>query len=132
MPPETPSDSEPTFEVALSRLEGIVRDLEDGDLGLAEALARYEAGVGLLKDCHRLLEHAERKIELLSGFDAEGNPVTVPFDDTASATGDAEPKQRSRKRSAATPRSSARPERAEPSAPRTGDAPQIDELPGLF
>lgn len=109
----------------MARLEAIVRDLEDGDLGLAEALARYEAGVGLLKDCHQLLERAERRIELLSGFDAEGNPVTVPFDDTASATTDAEPKQRSRKRTAVAPRNA-------PEPPAVSNPPQIDELPGLF
>lgn len=122
---EESNESAPTFEVALARLEAIVRDLEDGDLGLAESLARYETGVGLLKDCHQLLERAERKIELLSGFDAEGNPVTTPFDDTASATVEAEPKQRSRKRTAATPRTA-------PERPAGSNPPQIDELPGLF
>ena len=34
-----------------------------------------------LKSCHGLLELAERKIELLSGVDADGNPVTKPFDE---------------------------------------------------
>lgn len=127
MPNEKSNDAAPTFEDALARLEGIVRDLEEGDLGLAEALARYEAGVGLLKDCHQLLERAERRIELLSGFDAEGNPVTVPFDDTASATADAEPKQRSRKRSAGSAKGA-----AGPNEQNTNNPPQIDELPGLF
>jgi exodeoxyribonuclease VII small subunit len=28
-----------------------------------------------------LLERAERKIELLSGVDADGNPITEPFED---------------------------------------------------
>ncbi len=127
MSTDEPKAKSPTFEVALARLEGIVRDLEEGDLGLAEALAQYEAGVGLLKDCHQLLERAERRIELLSGFDAEGNPVTVPFDDTASAVAEAETKQRSRKRSAGSARGAA--ERPDQNA---SNPPQIDELPGLF
>lgn len=75
---EPPSDT-PSFEAALASLEAIVHDLEDGDLGLAEALARYEAGIKHLRHCYDLLEQAERKIELLTGIDAEGRAKTVPF-----------------------------------------------------
>ena len=80
LPPETPS-----FEAALASLEAIVHDLEDGDLGLAEALARYEQGIKHLRHCYDLLEQAERKIELLTGVDAAGRAKTVPFaeDDAA-------------------------------------------------
>ncbi len=71
----------PNFEAALADLESIVHDLEEGSLGLSEALARYENGVRLLKQCYGLLENAERKIELLTGTDAAGNPLVVPLDD---------------------------------------------------
>ncbi len=70
----------PTFETALAKLEQMVAQLEDGDTGLEEALAAYEQGVGHLRHCYDLLEKAERKIELLSGFDADGNPITEPYD----------------------------------------------------
>ena len=73
----------PSFEQSLERREEIVHLLEEGDLGLGEAIERYEEGVKLLRQAYELLERAERKIELLSGVDAEGNPVTQPFDDTA-------------------------------------------------
>ncbi len=76
--PEPPSET-PSFEAALASLEAIVHDLEDGDLGLAEALARYEQGIQHLRHCYDLLEQAERKIELLTGIDAEGRAKTVPF-----------------------------------------------------
>jgi exodeoxyribonuclease VII small subunit len=69
-----------TFEESLEELEKIVVELESGKLGLSEALARYEQGVTHLKSCQQLLERAERKIELLSGVDADGNPITQPFD----------------------------------------------------
>ncbi len=75
-----PSDL-PNFEEALERLEGIVHLLEEGDVGLDEALARYEEGVRLLRQSYNLLEKAERRIELLSGVDDDGNPTTEPFDD---------------------------------------------------
>lgn len=91
--------SEPPFEESLAELEAIVGDLEGGELGLADALGRYEEGVKRLKACHGQLDAAERRIELLSGVDAEGQPVTTPFDAEASAQ---EPTAagRSRKRTA--------------------------------
>ena len=60
-----------SFEESLGELEKIVAELESGKLGLSDALARYEEGVKHLKGCQQLLEMAERKIELLSGVDAE-------------------------------------------------------------
>ncbi len=80
---ETPD--QPGFEQSLKRLEEIVHLLEEGDVGLNEALERYEEGVKLLRQAYDLLQRAERRIELLSGVDAEGNPITQPFDDTATA-----------------------------------------------
>jgi len=71
-----------SFEDSLEQLEKIVADLESGKLGLSEALERYEQGVKHLKSCQQLLERAERKIELLSGVDADGNPITQPFDES--------------------------------------------------
>lgn len=72
---------EPTFEIALAELEAIVHQLEEGDLGLAESLARYELGVRHLKHCYQLLKAAEQKIELLTGVNADGTAITEPFDD---------------------------------------------------
>jgi exodeoxyribonuclease VII small subunit len=77
-------DSELTFEQAHAQLEAVVGRLEEGQLGLAEALAEYERGVRLLARCYALLENAEQKIELLSGVDADGRPITEPFDDRES------------------------------------------------
>ncbi len=70
-----------TFEQSLARLEAIVHDLEDGEIGLEESLARYEEGVGLLRQAFDQLRRAERKIELLSGVDEDGNPTTKPFEE---------------------------------------------------
>jgi exodeoxyribonuclease VII small subunit len=70
-----------SFEESLAELEKIVAELESGKLGLSDALERYEHGVKHLKSCQQLLERAERKIELLSGVDADGNPITQPFEE---------------------------------------------------
>ena len=72
-----------SFEQALKRLEDTVHALEDGQLGLDQALARYAEGVKLLRQCYDQLEKAERRIEILTGVDAEGNAQTTPFDATA-------------------------------------------------
>ena len=40
----------------------------------------------MLRQSYDILQKAERRIELLSGVDAEGNPITEPFDDTATTT----------------------------------------------
>jgi exodeoxyribonuclease VII small subunit len=90
--------SAPTFEDAMIRLESIVHDLEEGRVGLADALARYEEGVALLRHCHDLLDRAERRIELLSGVDADGKPVVAPYDDTP-LTLEEKAAQRGRRRS---------------------------------
>ena len=83
----TDSDQESphSFEESLSELQHIVNDLEDGTLGLEESMKRFEQGMTLLKNCYLVLEKAEQRIELLTGFDAEGNPQTTPFDASSTA-----------------------------------------------
>jgi exodeoxyribonuclease VII small subunit len=88
----------PSFEVSLGELESIVGELESGKLGLSDALARYEEGVSHLKSCHQLLERVERKIEILSGMDAEGNPITQPFDEQEHASLEEKAAARGRRR----------------------------------
>jgi exodeoxyribonuclease VII small subunit len=121
MAQDSASGEELTFEQALQQLEAVVRKLEEGDLGLTEALAEYEAGVRHLKQCHAALAQAERKIELLSGVDAAGNPVTRPFDD-AEMTLEQKAESRSRRRSAKTTKS----------APPPPSDQDVDDPPGLF
>ena len=111
----------PSFEQALAELERIMHDLEEGNLGLAEGLARYERGVTLLKQCYQLLEHAERRIEMLCGTDAEGNPVTQPFDAAGDASLEEKAKSRGRRRSA--PRASRASERSEDESAEDADEP---------
>ncbi len=55
----------PKFEQALARLETIVTDLERGELPLDESLKIFEEGIKLSKTCLKVLEDAERKVEIL-------------------------------------------------------------------
>ena len=51
------------FEQAMTRLEAIVGELENGDLPLDESLKIFEEGIRLSKNCLKVLEEAERKVE---------------------------------------------------------------------
>ena len=53
------------FEQAMARLEAIVGELENGDLPLDESLKIFEEGIRLSKNCLKVLEEAERKVEVL-------------------------------------------------------------------
>jgi exodeoxyribonuclease VII small subunit len=86
------------FEDALLKLEETVRELEDGRLGLDDALARYEQGVGLIKSCHARLRQAEQRILQLTGVDDAGQPILQPFQHEATAAVRAEPVRRPRKK----------------------------------
>ncbi len=97
------------FEMALARLEEIVAQLEQGQIGLTGSLEQYEAGVKHLKRCYELLERAEKKIEVLSGRDAEGNPQTTPFSDTEADSLAEKADSRSQRRTARGPKSAQRP-----------------------
>jgi exodeoxyribonuclease VII small subunit len=83
-----------TFEQALADLEKIVRELEDGQTSLEEALARYEIGVGLLKRCYGQLRDAEQRILQLTGLDAEGRPLLHPFTHEATEAANTEQMRR--------------------------------------
>ncbi|MCB9777815.1 MAG: exodeoxyribonuclease VII small subunit [Alphaproteobacteria bacterium] len=67
-----------SFEHALTELEDHVRKLDSGELPLEEALALFERGVALVKECHELLDGAERRIvEVTRGMDGLQE---APFD----------------------------------------------------
>jgi exodeoxyribonuclease VII small subunit len=71
---------EQSFEACLAELQGLVRLLEEGALGLEESIAGFERGISLLRHCYQSLERAEQRIEILTGFDRSGNPIAAPFD----------------------------------------------------
>ena len=78
---ERPDEEVLPFEDGLGQLEEIVSRLESGGGPLEEALEDYAKAIQLMKGCHQQLAVAERRIEVLSGFDAQGNPVTRELGD---------------------------------------------------
>lgn len=73
------SKNEMTFESAMSRLEEIVRTLEDGKASLDSSLKLYEEGIELVRFCSNTLDRAEQKIKIVKK-DSDGNQVEEEFD----------------------------------------------------
>lgn len=132
-------DSVLTYEAAVAEVESIVRKLESGDLDLTESLSQYELGIKRLKECHQILEAAEHKVRLLSGFDADGNPITEPMPETEFRSGAGKsPVAKSSSGKSATAKPSARRSKSATSsgAPDGGDdslgSDSVDGEAGLF
>ena len=72
-----------TFESALEELEEIASELETGELGLDEALGKYEKGVQLSRFCRKKLDEAARKIDILQkqGDEIISKPVKLKDDE---------------------------------------------------
>jgi exodeoxyribonuclease VII small subunit len=54
------------FEDAILRLEEIIKELEDENIPLDEAMKKFEEGIKLSKYCVEKLNEAEKKIEELT------------------------------------------------------------------
>jgi exodeoxyribonuclease VII small subunit len=54
------------FEEAISRLEGLVKELEDGEVPLEKALEAFEEGQVLIKFCEQKLQAAEQTLKQLT------------------------------------------------------------------
>jgi exodeoxyribonuclease VII small subunit len=70
--------AEPRFEVSLASLEAVVAKLESGELELEQALAAFEEGVALARQCSSRLEAAELRIQKLA--ETPRGPVERDFD----------------------------------------------------
>ena len=53
------------LEKALADLEGLVEELESGDLPLEKAMKKFEEGIKLTRSCQKSLKDAEQKVEIL-------------------------------------------------------------------
>jgi exodeoxyribonuclease VII small subunit len=116
-----------TFEAALEQLQTIVHELEEGELGLEASLARFEEGVRLLRTCYVILEQAEQKIEILTGADAAGNPVTAPFDATATFDAPDKPARKPARRRAAPRHEEAGPPEVAPAPAAPSPVEEVEE-----
>ena len=59
-------EKELAFELAIKRLEEIVKQLEDGNAPLDDSLKLFEEGVGLVLTCKTQLDGAEQRVKFLT------------------------------------------------------------------
>ncbi len=67
-----------TFESALSRLEQLTEELEEGELGLDKSLKKFDEGIKLAHFCSEQLEEARAKITLL--LEKDDKLEEIPFE----------------------------------------------------
>ncbi len=63
------------FEEKLARLEEVARALENSSTSLDDSLKLFEEGVGLVRDCTKLLDNAERRVKILTRDQTTGEVV---------------------------------------------------------
>ena len=79
-----------TFEQALEQLEQIVSRIEQGETSLEESIEKYAEGIVLIKQCRKILDAAEKKIQLLSGAETGQLTPAGELDDIDVDTGGTE------------------------------------------
>ena len=67
------------FEKALEQLEGLVEELESGDLSLENSLKSFEKGIKLARLCQEQLSKAELQVQKL--IEENGELKTSPLKD---------------------------------------------------
>jgi len=55
-----------SFEESITKLEEIVKELEDENISLEESMKKFEMGIKLSSNCLKRLNEAEGKIEELT------------------------------------------------------------------
>jgi exodeoxyribonuclease VII small subunit len=66
------------FEDELADLEGIVSQIDSGELTLEESIAAFERGVALVRSLNQKLDEVERRVEMLIR-DSRGELKRSPY-----------------------------------------------------
>ncbi|UNK20400.1 exodeoxyribonuclease VII small subunit [Paenibacillus sp. N3/727] len=80
------NETEMSFEEAMTQLETIVGQLEDGDVPLEKAIDLYQKGMRLSQMCSQKLEQVEQKIEMI--VEEGGELKRRPFGNVLDETGE--------------------------------------------
>ena len=68
-----------TFEERLAQVEMLIADMESGNLGLEDALKRYEEGMAALTALEKELQNAQQRLTVLRTA-ADGAEEEVPLE----------------------------------------------------
>lgn len=75
-----PKKSDKNFEEKLEELEKIAMQIEDGKLSLEDSISKFEEGIKLSKECTKILDDAEKKINILLENE-EGDMIESKFEE---------------------------------------------------
>ena len=67
------------FEAAITELESLVEEMEQGDISLEESLKKFERGIELTRTCQQALQEAEQKVQML--IEKQQGDAIVDVDD---------------------------------------------------
>lgn len=67
-----------SFEQSMQELEGIVSQMEQGELSLEDALQSFERGIALARHSQQKLKQAEQKVQIL--MEQNGQTSLLDFD----------------------------------------------------
>lgn len=56
---------EQNLEASLEEITQVIDKMEHGELTLEQSLAHFERGISLVKNCQKMLEEAEQKVQIL-------------------------------------------------------------------
>ncbi|GAC15896.1 exodeoxyribonuclease VII small subunit [Aliiglaciecola lipolytica] len=62
-----------SFEDTMLELEQLVAEMEQGDIPLEQALAKFERGIALARNSQKMLTAAEQRVQILMQQDQEEN-----------------------------------------------------------
>ena len=77
---------EMTFETALNNLDGIIKDLENGNIPLEDAISKYTDAMNLGKICQEKLDNATEQVNKIIGTDGEVKDFLMKEDETNEQT----------------------------------------------
>jgi len=72
------SEKSQTFEQSITRLDAIVKQMEQGNVPLEQALSLFKEGTELVQKCSKMLDEAELQVVKLMKS-ADGSPAETEF-----------------------------------------------------
>ncbi len=55
----------PTLEESLAEITQLIDKMEHSELTLEQSLSNFERGISLVKNCQKILDEAEQKVQIL-------------------------------------------------------------------
>jgi exodeoxyribonuclease VII small subunit len=68
----------PKLEESMAEISQLIDQMEHGEQSLEQSLAQFERGITLIKHCHKILETAEQKVQILVQTQDQEKLTTFP------------------------------------------------------